>query len=284
MIPKISPTHYFRLSNGQIIKHIDELPDSIERMPQHVFSQYVDEHKDDFARWIYDVFRFKDLSQMLGKIKSKQEYSRMLRAFLYNKKNQKTMMANAQETVQIKDPEPAAAQPQKQAHQQKYEWHGQKEPKEPEQKAEAKNPEPEIKPAQNTAQKVVIKQKPVANNAAKENTTNADKYFEDHPVLVSQMVEIKKKSLEKDEIAKISYSDSEAPEKVLDMFKDAYTKAYEKLVFLRKNGFDTKIVQLMLFRIPSRIKIYEAAQEKKEAIQITRLLNEAIEELNTINE
>ena len=56
------------------------------------------------------------------------------------------------------------------------------------------------------------------------------------------------------------------------------------IVLLRKNGFDTKIVQLMLFRIPSRIKIYEAAKEKKEAIQINRYLNEVIDELNAIYE
>ena len=39
MIPIIAPTHYFKLSNGQIIKHLDELPEAIERMPQTLFQQ-----------------------------------------------------------------------------------------------------------------------------------------------------------------------------------------------------------------------------------------------------
>jgi hypothetical protein len=51
---------------------------------------------------------------------------------------------------------------------------------------------------------------------------------------------------------------------------------------LRKNGFDTALAEVMLLRIPSKIKVYEASREKKDAVAVKRYLNEAIEELNTM--
>ena len=292
MIPIIAPTHYFKLSNGQIIKHLDELPEAIERMPQTLFQQYVNENKNDFAKWVFDVFRLVDLSSILGDIKTKQESARVIRAYLHQKNSspQNNIIRNSQETIIIK-PKQEHSQSNEQEKSTyktvKYNWHEKTTPTQNTQpNVEIKKPQPiQVKEeVKKQVEQVIIKENNVQQNITSENTINADKYFDENPVLVSQMVSAKKKNIKQELLEKIDFSETEKPEKIIDLFKDTYTKAYEKLVFLRKNGFDTKLVQLMLFRIPSRIKVYEAAQEKKEAIQITRYLNEVIEELNTIHD
>lgn len=295
MIPLIAPIYYFKLSNGQIIKHVIELPDAIEKMPGNIFRQYVDENKNDFAKWVYDVFRLTELSSILGNIKSQQESARVIRAFLHQKKySGESIMRNSQEVISLVKKNPEQNTNAKSEHHTtvKYDWKNKpvkpatikqpvQQPKEITKKPESTESEKEIK---KEVAKVVIKENNIHHNLSSETTTDADKYFDENPVLVSQMVDAKKKNIKHEILEKITYKESENPEKITDLFKDTYTKAYERLVFLRKSGFDTKLVQLMLFRIPSRIKVYEAAQEKKEAIQITRYLNEVIEELNTIHE
>ncbi len=276
MIPLIAPTHYFKLSNGQIIKHLDELPEAIEQMDETLFRDYVDESKNDFAKWIYDVFRLAELSSLLGNVKSKKESARIIRAYLHQKKNstkkeKEIVFRNSQETVKLNSQENAPAEEknsEQKLNKNKFTW--------------KKENNPENQPS--TDVNTVMKQEKVQSNATEENITDADKYFDENPVLVSQMVEHKKKDLNLEKLGKISFSEKENSKDILELFKDTYAKAYEKIVFLRKNGFDTKIVELMLFRIPSRIKLYEASEDKKEAIQIQRYLNEVIEELNGIHE
>lgn len=60
-------------------------------------------------------------------------------------------------------------------------------------------------------------------------------------------------------------------------------KCYERLVLLRKNGFDTELVQVMLFRIPAKIKLYVVERTEQVKVTIKRYLNEVIEELNSVN-
>ncbi len=45
----ISPGSYFKLSNGQIIKNLKELPDIIQRIDNTIFRNHVNENKNDFA-------------------------------------------------------------------------------------------------------------------------------------------------------------------------------------------------------------------------------------------
>ena len=279
MIPLIAPTHYFKLNNGQIIKHLNELPEAIDQMDEDLFRNYVNDYKNDFARWIYDVYRLVDLSELLGKVKSKKESARVIRAYLHQRKNsqEKVVMRNSQETVQITKQEDAPqdsteGQAEKKS---KFAWKNntEKKPEENVQKIETKEKEVE---------KQIIKEKNVQSNITKENINDADKYFDENPVLVSQIVEHKKKHLKTEKIDKIKFTETDKPKDIIELFKDTYTKIYENLVFLRKNGFDTKIIGLMLFRIPSKIKLYEASEDKKEAIQIQRYLNEVIDEMNNI--
>jgi len=326
IIPKITPNEYFKLDNGVIIKHLFELPIFIENMSDYKFNTYVTHHKNDFAKWIHDVFKLQELSNQLGGIKSKEETLRILRAYLRphientfvnsdtNIEQNKNQITN--KTINQKDNQTIVRD-----NSNKYVYSNEITP--------VKNAGAGVKFAwkhkpggnssdtssnNNTQQgnqstTVVIPQKPKVEKVIKPiqvskpiveekkseiveksqdkniqtNSIDADKYFEENPLLVSQMVETKKKNLKNDTLSQITYNEDDKIEKKIELFKDHYMKVYQKLVFLRKNGYDTKIAQVMLFRIPAKIKMFEASKEKKDEFIIKRYLNEIVDELNSID-
>jgi len=272
-IPVISPKFYFKLSTGQIIKSIKELPIMLDRMDGYTFRKYVTSYKNDFAKWIFDVFRIKDLAVLIGNTKSRQETIRLLRAYLDKSKysnvqkqeNQKQMPTiNAQETI-LKNkviPKPA-------------------EQKSTNAKQETKQ---ETKPQnKKSAETPLIKHGETKQETTMpDNKEDPDEYFRKNPILMSQAIEARKKKLEIIPLNSIVYKGDETVTQLDELFKDTYLKAYERLVFLRKNGFDTAISHVMLFRIPTKIKVFEASKAKKDVIIIKRYLNEVIEELNNV--
>jgi hypothetical protein len=81
MNKKINPDKYLRLNNGIIIKSISELPVAISQMNNSTFLSYVDIHKNDFSKWIYEAFNEVELSSLLGNIKSKNDTIRLVIIF-----------------------------------------------------------------------------------------------------------------------------------------------------------------------------------------------------------
>ena len=69
----IAPEKYFRLCNGSEIKSIEELAKMMDRINDSDFSYHVNEEKNDFARWIQDVFGKTDLAKSLSSSKDKKE-------------------------------------------------------------------------------------------------------------------------------------------------------------------------------------------------------------------
>jgi hypothetical protein len=295
----ITPRNYFYLSNGQIIKRINELPGTLSRIDDKTYSCHVTSYKNDFAKWIYDVFREETLSSVLGNIKSKEEMARILSAYLKQKENitairnsniptsaplsadeRKDIMRNASDTIQIQVPI--------------------------EEKKNGKNEEETIEITQNTAQIQTAYadnyskpgDTPLVQEVKKEesqkiiyaekkeivhNIENATEFFEKNPVIMSQVVDAKRKNLSLEPLAMIRQSD-DTLEHNLEHYKDKYAKVYERLSIMRKNGFVTSLVEMMIFRIPPKIKIFEVSKEKKDEIVIIRYINEAIEELNNMKE
>jgi len=344
----VQPKFYFYLSNGQIIKNLNELSDVIASMDDFVFYNHVTPYKNDFAKWIYEVFRLDDLSQKLGPVKSKDEISRVLKAYLAQKNVaeqniQKTVIQNATiprppaELPQIKiekiqepeirreintekqpiiQPQPILKTTSGITDHRVFVWKTtesvsltskpipkttieikkiepkQQEIKKPEIKhVEIKLPEPkpfekiqgqikETKPEP----KIELKIEPIKINQKPfiDNITDADLYFEKNPILLSQVIDAKKKNLALEPLELIKYNGAETPEQLIEIFKDTYSKSYQRLSFMRKNGFETNLAEMMLFRIPSKIKVYEASKENKDSIVIKRYLNEIIEELNNM--
>jgi hypothetical protein len=213
---------YFRLANGEVIKHYSELPEAIDRLGNSQFSSHVNEHKNDFASWVTDVYGLSDLSYHLRNANSKQETKRVMNAYL----------RMAEVKFQFK------------------------------------------KPMTNQAQEI---QKKIE---IKNEITDADRYFKENPLIVSQRVEAKKDNLVLEKITLPMLTGYETAEQLISIFKDSYAKSYERVVFLRKNGYDTKLIEVMLFRILPKIKIFEASKDHKDSDLIKRYLNEVIEEIN----
>jgi len=305
MMPKISPSHYFKLSNGRIIKNLEELPEALNKIDKIVFKEHVTPYKNDFAKWVYDVYRLDYLCGILGEVKSKDEIIRILFAYT-NKKNKpveqntdEPVIRNAQEAVVKKVPKqpPLQAQPVVKkatpvSKLQLYKWKGQVKPQQPQPVGEKK------KVVKQDKKPVVIKKEPKKKIEKEEkkveekeepkkekvihNITDADEFFEKNPVIMSQVVNAKQKTLKIELLPLIEYTGDEIPKKLVEVFKDNYAKAYERMQFLRKNGFDTSLIEIMLFRIPPKIKVYDASKENKDSILVKRYLKEIIEELNNM--
>ena len=67
-----SPDKYFILCNGKRLKNIKELAEVMEEIEDHVFNHHVTHDKNDFARWVHDVFEDTDLAQKLAGVKDKR--------------------------------------------------------------------------------------------------------------------------------------------------------------------------------------------------------------------
>lgn len=62
---------YFILTNGQPIKNIKELADTLEEIREEVYQHHVNQHKNDFSTWIKHVFEEHGLADELAQIKDK---------------------------------------------------------------------------------------------------------------------------------------------------------------------------------------------------------------------
>ncbi len=294
----ISPQSYFRLSNGQIIKNLKELPDIIQNIDEAVFKNHVNDVKNDFATWIYNVFRLNDLSVKLGPVKSKEETVRIIKAYLQQQQQQQGSAAKPPVTQQpihtISKPKPVApvikpVRPKSLTQKPKmYIWKSNESvslDQKPKLQTQFKQPLrklPEVKSVEKAASKPIEQKMTFKRPQVNQNITNADEYFQKNPMLISQVVEAKKHSLILEPLEFPTYTGDETPEKLIEIFNDTYSEAYERLTFLRKNGFDTSLAELMLFRIPTKIKVYGTTKQRKDSIVVKRYLNEVIEELNNI--
>jgi len=68
----IEPNQYFYLSNGTALKNIDELLDALRAMDDDTFSSHVNEHKNDFANWVRDVFKNDKLANRILSMSSRE--------------------------------------------------------------------------------------------------------------------------------------------------------------------------------------------------------------------
>ncbi|MBN2422305.1 DUF87 domain-containing protein [Candidatus Woesearchaeota archaeon] len=74
----LSPDQYFKLSDGRVIKSLQELHDSLANMDDNLFKTHVTDQKNDFSSWIKSVFHDQELSDKLATIKSKEEIMKIL--------------------------------------------------------------------------------------------------------------------------------------------------------------------------------------------------------------
>jgi hypothetical protein len=69
----------FILQNGEILKNLKELKDSLYYMSDEVFNYHVNREKNDFYNWAKDVFGFNFLAQRIRNVKNKKELLKKLK-------------------------------------------------------------------------------------------------------------------------------------------------------------------------------------------------------------
>ena len=79
--PNCLPHKSFWVNNGPIVKNIAELPGTLRKMSDKTFQHHVNKEKNDFAKWVRDVFGDKNLADAITKAKNSEN---MIRAIEYS--------------------------------------------------------------------------------------------------------------------------------------------------------------------------------------------------------
>jgi len=86
MLKRIEPEHYFSLCTGGLIKDIKELAFILDYLSNEEFNHHVNANKNDFSRWIRDVFGEEKLAEDLLKTRDRKDMQIILLKYLVNKK------------------------------------------------------------------------------------------------------------------------------------------------------------------------------------------------------
>jgi hypothetical protein len=70
---EIKPNEYFYMHNGVVLKSLHDLIDALEVVDDDTFNFHVSEHKNDFAKWVAQVFKDNHLAGRLQQSKSRAE-------------------------------------------------------------------------------------------------------------------------------------------------------------------------------------------------------------------
>ncbi len=76
----------FHLFGGGTMKSLEDLDKALESMHDFTFHHHITPFRNDFAAWVYDVFREKDLALKMGSEKTRDGMKRILDEFLSQKK------------------------------------------------------------------------------------------------------------------------------------------------------------------------------------------------------
>ena len=69
----VNPEHNFWVSDGSILKNINDLLFALKKMKKNVFQAHVNKEKNDFANWINDIIKDEKLAKEISKIKEKKK-------------------------------------------------------------------------------------------------------------------------------------------------------------------------------------------------------------------
>lgn len=76
------PEKCFWVHNGPILKNLQELLKETVKMNKETFLHHVNEQKNDFSRWVDEVFNEKELAKALAKVKTKKALIKTIKKIL----------------------------------------------------------------------------------------------------------------------------------------------------------------------------------------------------------
>ncbi len=80
--PILMPSHYFYLSNGDVMRSLDEFRQMLPGLQEDVFRHHVNRERNDFSAWVRDVWKKEGLSEALRAADSRDEMQATLKKYL----------------------------------------------------------------------------------------------------------------------------------------------------------------------------------------------------------
>lgn len=80
---RIRPEECFRLSNGRVLKNLNELLNALKSMDDETFKSHADENKNDFGNWVRDVFKDEELAKLIFNSKTREDIVKAIEAKLF---------------------------------------------------------------------------------------------------------------------------------------------------------------------------------------------------------
>ncbi len=74
----VEPQYYFYTKDGAVVKSLVELARTIELMDEQTFKHHVADSRNDFASWINDIVKDKNLASEIKNMKSKEAIIRKI--------------------------------------------------------------------------------------------------------------------------------------------------------------------------------------------------------------
>ncbi|MBS3137399.1 hypothetical protein J4232_03125 [Candidatus Woesearchaeota archaeon] len=75
----VAPEHSFKTKAGKELRNLEELLHNLKDMDTKTFSHHVNEHKNDFEKWVKDVVKDEPLAGELTETKDQLEMERIVR-------------------------------------------------------------------------------------------------------------------------------------------------------------------------------------------------------------
>ncbi|MFH1399063.1 MAG: hypothetical protein ABIG95_03050 [Candidatus Woesearchaeota archaeon] len=74
----LSPEKYFYVCDGSVIRYMGEVVGVLNSIADESFSYHVNEHKNDFAKWVGDVFGRTELAERLMAVRTRKDMMALL--------------------------------------------------------------------------------------------------------------------------------------------------------------------------------------------------------------
>lgn len=75
----VPPEKRFWVNNGPILKNPKELLTALRKMKKETFSHHVNKEKNDFSKWVEEVFENKELAEEIRDAKTKRQIIKTLK-------------------------------------------------------------------------------------------------------------------------------------------------------------------------------------------------------------
>ncbi|MBI2548865.1 hypothetical protein HYW21_05945 [Candidatus Woesearchaeota archaeon] len=107
----LDPRHFFRLPDGSVLRTLHDLREKLPRMDEATFRWHVNEHKNDFASWIQDIFKHEDLAQAISHCQTKEAMITVLEAHATQQHRDLLVQPSIHQLQQHMPPPPPAPPP-----------------------------------------------------------------------------------------------------------------------------------------------------------------------------